>query len=550
MSVRRSDHKLWRLGVLVLLLGLLLARGARAEPPPDRSPLELPADWDRASTFDPDYVPGQVLVLYESAAPDTARAAALDVPQVSHPEVIADDLALVQVPEGDELAVAARLSAQPGVLTAEPDYYVYAQGTPNDPYLSRQWYHTLVGSPSAWDLSTGDAALCVAIIDSGIDLTHPDLAARITNGGDYVDGGAPNDEYGHGTHIAGIVGAVTNNTVGIAGTDWRAELRIIRVLDAKGVGTTSSIVRAIDEAIANGADVINLSLATYGGPAAMQAAIDRAYAAGVVVVAAAGNDAIDRPTYPAACEHVIAVAATNRNDVYARYSNYGAYVDLAAPGGDKTERVVDGIYSTMPTYSVTATRNLGLARNYDYWQGTSMSTALVSGLSVLLLSAGASLGPDEIEDVLAKTAVDLGPKGWDQDYGWGRIDAAQAMSQITPPARVDDLSIASITGPTAGQVDLVLSWTPPANARSITIRYASTSITSANWAEAELLAADLPGSTGSFIAQGVPYTGGTLYFALRADSVRAPGILWSAVSNNAFWPPKAQLMLPLVRIRH
>jgi len=296
--------------------------------------------------------------------------------------------------------------------------------------------------------------------------------------------------------------------------------------------------------------VINLSLGSYKGQAILQPAIDRAHAAGIVVVAAMGNEATNEPMYPSACDHVIAVAATDRGDAYAYYSNYGEHVDVTAPGGEINLTKSNGIYSTMPTYTVTANgTGHNLARNYDYWQGTSMATALVSGLSALLLGADPTLTPDEVEDILAETALDLGPKGWDQDYGWGRIRAARAVGQVAPPLAVRDLTITAVAPAGDGRVAVDLAWTPPLYANTVTIRRSTAPITAANWNSAAVVATGVSAANAAFVASNVPYSGGALYFALRADSAYAPGTLWSEVSNNAFWPFACRAMLPLVHLR-
>lgn len=550
-------NRLRTLLTLLLIVALaLVAPSAYSEGPPARRPLELPTGWEQRPDADLAYEPGRVLVLYEPGASLEAQAMALSRSEAALTEQVANDLALVAVRPGEEAVVAERLRAQPGVLAAEPNYRVQALGSPNDPYFSRQWYHPLMHAPDAWDMAVGSDAVTVAVIDSGADLTHPDLAARLIAGRDYVDipnDMVPRDAYGHGTHVAGLIGAVTNNYVGIAGADWRARLLIIRVLDQNGDGYLDDVVRGIDYAIGQGADVINLSLGSSGGASIMQPAIDRAHAAGIVVVAAMGNNAswpeAPPPLYPAACNHVIAVAATTRNDVYAYYSNWGNHVDLAAPGGETHEGATNGIYSTMPVYTVTANSALGMARNYDYWQGTSMSAALVSGLSALLLSANPALTPQQVESLMAFTAQDLGPTGWDQDYGWGRIDLARAVGQIVAPEPVRDLSITAVSTMGAGQVNVALQWTPPAHAHSISIRRSTSPITDANWVSATVVAAGLAPTTSAYTASNMPYSGGTLYFALRADGQYSPGTLWSAASNNAFWPVKIQLMLPIMRVR-
>jgi subtilisin family serine protease len=544
----------WRRWAVRWLLGLLLLCAALASPvqgqaPAERRPMALPPEWQSQLDAAPGYRPGEVLVLYEHGSAPLERSQALAAAGVAPVKDVAPDLQVLAVPAGDELALAERLRTRPGVVEAAPNYRVQALGGPSDPYLSRQWYHPLMRSSEGWASVTGSAAVTIAVIDSGADLSHPDLAARLLPGQDYVDGGQPLDEFGHGTHVAGLIGAVTDNAVGIAAVDWQARLLVIRTLDANGQGYVADIVQAIDYAVAHGADIINLSLGGPKGGAMLQPAIDRAHAAGVVVVAAMGNEGVDTPYYPAACDHVIAVAATTRLDRYASYSNYGAYVDLAAPGGEwGTDRpTADGIYSTMPTYRVTANSLLGMDYDYEYWQGTSMSAALVSGLSALLLSAHPALTPEGVEDTMAGTAVDLGASGWDGDYGWGRIAVGAAVTSVTP-TQVRDLSIVRAIPVGNDRVTLDVAWTPPLRASSIEIRRSTAPITADTWESTAVVVQGLPADSAALTVSDLPYAGGTLYLALRADSVHRPGEVWSAVSNNAFWPVRYRHALPIVGV--
>jgi len=181
--------------------------------------------------------------------------------------------------------------------------------------------------------------------------------------------------------------------------------------------------------VANGADILNLSL---GGPTfsqAMQDEVNAAHAAGRLVVAAMGNDRTNNPTdYPAACDNVFAVAATNRYDNYAPYSQYGSHCDIAAPGGEMNYlHDSNGVYSTMPTYSCYYHTQWGYSLSYDYLRGTSQAAPFVSGLAALVWSRAGGLSPDDVQVLIENTATDRGPAGWDEDYGWGLIDAEAAL---------------------------------------------------------------------------------------------------------------------------
>jgi thermitase len=354
-------------------------------------------------------------------------------------ELLLEGVQLWRVPSGQELDIARRMSIDPLVVYAEPNYRFQASippagleqitATPDDPSLSKQWAHTLMQSKPAWDISTGSSSIIIAIIDSGIDETHPDLAAKIVPGYDFVDDDTnPHDENGHGTHVAGIAAAITNNTIGVAGMDWQARIMPVRILDYYGATNSADVADGIVWAYTNGAKVLNLSLGGYEDVTAIKEAVDAAYAAGSLVVAAMGNDNLETPAYPAAYDNVLAVSATNKVDLVTYYSNYGDHCDVAAPGGEMSYYGdTNGIYSTLPTYSTYMTSTLGYFVNYDYDRGTSMAAPYVSGLAALIWSVQPNLTPDQVQTIIENTAVDLGDPGWDPYYCHGRIDAYAAL---------------------------------------------------------------------------------------------------------------------------
>ncbi len=338
--------------------------------------------------------------------------------------------------EGRELELIERLNADPLVEYAEPNYRYHAFVTPNDPHFSKQWGHVKTNSTSGWDLSKGLTSTVIAIIDTGIDENHPDLKAKIVAGRDFVDDDAnPHDTNGHGTHVAGIAAAITNNATGVAGMNWNARIMPIRALGTDGSGYTDDIVSGIAWAYTHGADVLNLSL---GGPdysQTMQDAINSAYNAGCLVVAAMGNKRTQgNPTsYPAANANVMAVAATNSSDTFSYYSQYGAHCDISAPGGEMSDyHDPGGFYSTMPTYDVYLTTYYSYNKNYDYLQGTSQAAPMVSGLAALLWAINPALTPSQVQMHIQNTAVDLGTPGKDADYGYGRINTYAALKSAQP----------------------------------------------------------------------------------------------------------------------
>ena len=399
------------------------------------------------STFDT-FVPGELLVKFKTGVSSSLSNNLMIANDAHYVRTLyGSPVQLWHVQEGNETATIEALNANPNVEYAEPNYIYYAfDTTPNDPGFTNQWAHDRIESEAAWDISTGSISVTIAIIDSGIDETHPDLASKIVSGYDFIeDDGNPHDGNGHGTHVAGIAAAVTNNSVGIAGVNWNARIMPIRVLGNTGSGTLAGIVDGINWAYQHGADVLNLSLGGTSYSQTMQDAVTAAYNAGSLVVAAMGNCRVTNsscpvanPTmYPAADENVMAVASTGPSDVYSPFSQYGSHCDIAAPGGAMTYyHDPNGIYSAMPTYSVYLSTQYSYSLNYDYLHGTSQAAPHVAGLAALIWSLDPSLTPDQVQSFIESTADDLGPVGWDQDYGYGRINAAAALAAVQAQQKV------------------------------------------------------------------------------------------------------------------
>jgi uncharacterized protein YkwD len=306
---------------------------------------------------------------------------------------------------GAPILSAADLEALPGVMAAAPGGLL---AVPSDPLYSSQWHHAKVGMPRAWDYSRGGQVV-VAVIDSGVMCGHADLSGKCTAGYDFVNQDSdPADDHGHGTHVAGIIGAATNNARGVAGTAWDIRVMPIKSLNSAGRGSHFDIAAGIDWSVSHGASVINMSLGAYFTSSTLQSAVSRAINQGVVVVAAAGNDAVSNPTYPAVYPGVIGVAATTQSDGRASFSNFGDFVDVAAPGV--------GILSTVMTGS------------YQAWNGTSMASPIVAAVAGLLMDQDATRSPAEIQSILESTAVDLGAPGRDSLFGSGRVDAGAALA--------------------------------------------------------------------------------------------------------------------------
>jgi len=292
----------------------------------------------------------------------------------------------------------------------EPNISVQADFAPNDPDWSKQWGPAKIEADYAWNVTVGDPSVLVAVVDTGIDWHHPDLAAHyVPLGYDWVNNNPdPMDDYGHGTHVAGIIGAVINNSLGIAGL---AQVRIMaeKVLDASGEGASSNVALGIIHAVDRGAKIINLSLGSNENSELLHEAVKYAYDHGVLIVAAAGNDATNAKSYPAAYGEAVAVSATDNLDNPAVFTSYGDWVDIAAPGVN--------IYSTFGNDS------------YAYMSGTSMASPHVAGVAALIWSRFPTMTRDQVWAQLQYSADDLGEPGFDVYYGFGRVNARRAVEQ-------------------------------------------------------------------------------------------------------------------------
>jgi subtilisin family serine protease len=335
---------------------------------------------------------------------------------------------------------------------------------PNDPNYSRQWGLQKIQAEQAWPVTNGSGAV-VAVVDSGVDLTHPDLQANILNlsdadmvepDGTCTGGGqgrtctqdGAQDKNGHGTHVAGIVGAITNNGVGVAGVAPGATILPVRVLDENGEGSTDEIAAGVRYATDHGADVINLSLGFLSGQGEViqvtgladpvYDAIDYAWSHGAVVVVAAGNDSVPLCAEPASAANVLCIGASDSHDLIASYSNSDASTldtYLTAPGGDGLGALSLGPNSPtavgcggeiFSTYLRGADTWCSSQAGYEGISGTSMAAPHVSGVAALLSSLG--LSNTEIVDCLKVASDDLGVPGRDPIYGYGRLNAAKAVT--------------------------------------------------------------------------------------------------------------------------
>jgi subtilisin family serine protease len=455
MSTQQKRFSL--LLVLLLVLSILSYQPASARPAP-------------AAGTDYPTVPGRIIVKFRPgvqpardkygalhtgraaldrllASPDVRTARPLvNLPDQKDPVGLGRIYRLDLAPGADTAALIAALSADPSVEYAEPDYIARPAAIPNDPLFPQQWGLTKIQAPAAWDVVTGTQTVVIAIVDSGIDLTHPDLAGRLwvnpgevpgnsqdddnngyvddINGWNFVHG--TNNLYdgnGHGTQVAGVAAATADNGTGIAGVCWNCRIMPVRVMADSGVSNYSDIAAGVIYAADKGAKVINLSLGGYAYSNALRDAVNYAVSQGAVVVGGAGNDNVATPFYPAAYENVIAVAATDPDDHKATFSDYGTWVDLSAPG------------------TVITTTFLG--GDWGPADGTSLSAPFVSGVAALILSRWTDWTPAMVRNQLLQTAdpIDALNPAYAGLLGAGRVNAAAAMQEPHPVLTVAGTSV-------------------------------------------------------------------------------------------------------------
>jgi serine protease len=359
-----------------------------------------------------------------------------------------------------------KLNTRPDVEYAEPNYRVHAMRVPNDDFYYLQAHYPQINLPQAWDITTGTPAsgsVVVAVVDTGVVLSHVDLDEQfvdsnddfdfISNADSSADGDGidadpddPGDGVGnnpdswHGTHVAGTIAAATDNNQGVAGVSWGAKIMPIRVLGRDG-GSTYDVEQGVRFAagLANDsgtvpsqpADIINLSLGGAGFSSSSQNLYNQVRAAGVIVIASAGNENISTPSYPASYNNVISVSAVDLNNNLAPYSNFGSLIDIAAPGGDlsvdrNSDGYKDGVLSTLID-KIGSTRN----PSYSFYQGTSMAAPHVAGVAALMKAVYPGLTPAEFDGSLQSGSLtdDIGVGGFDTQFGFGLVNALKAVQQ-------------------------------------------------------------------------------------------------------------------------
>jgi subtilisin family serine protease len=313
------------------------------------------------------------------------------------------------------------LQGEPGVRFAEPEYLAQALTIPNDPYYSVQWNLHMVDAEGAWAHTTGVGTL-VAVLDTGVYTSGDDGLNAVRTGWNFIDGSSDtSDVYGHGTHVAGTIAQSTHNGQGAAGLAHGSTILPVKVLGDDGWGSSWAIASGMEWAADQGADVINLSLGSWGSSQLELDAVRYARDRGVVLVAAAGNESYGQLNWPAAYDGVISVAAVDSDGDRASYSNWGDGLDISAPGGVYWDGDGDGWYDGIwqEVWS-------GSGWAVEGWQGTSMASPHVAAAAAMLKSLGVD-DPDYIEEILEASAWDRGNGGWDTDYGAGVLDVGAAV---------------------------------------------------------------------------------------------------------------------------
>ncbi|WP_427133462.1 S8 family serine peptidase [Pseudarthrobacter sp. S9] len=344
---------------------------------------------------------------------------------------------LIKVPAGKELQLIEALSRNPAVEYAEPDELVTAATA--DEYFPRQYalqnngqsftntagglavaggtVDADVDAVEAWNVTTGTGTK-VAVLDSGVASDNTDIAPKVVARANFSDATTSEDNYGHGTHVAGIIAAIANNTIGVAGVCPDCTILDGKVLNDSGSGSTSGIANGINWAVSNGAKVINMSLGLRVSSQTLETAVNNAWNQGAVIVAAAGNTGTQSKIYPGAYANVIAVAATDNTDAKASFSTYGAkVVDVAAPGVN--------VYSTFPNHPFYLGTQNGRSQGYDVASGTSMASPIVAGVAALAWSSHSGATQTSVRANVESTADKI--PGTGTYWAYGRVNADKAV---------------------------------------------------------------------------------------------------------------------------
>jgi serine protease len=398
------------------------------------------------------HVPDEIIIKFK---PDTPAEVKNEIIGMYHCTVVGKcsfaDLQLLKTAEPEQTEqMLPMYQSHEEVEYAELNHYFRQFLVPNDELYPLQWnfYNNMNGGvhlEAAWDIQTGDPNVIIAVLDSGVAYEDfgiyrlaPDLAqTRFVPGYDFVNNDAhPNDDNGHGTHVTGTIAQSTNNGIGVAGVAFNCTIMPVKVMNPEGIGTTFDIADGIYYAANNGANVLNMSIGTDFNTRTIREAVRYAYDNGATIVCAMGNDFEqgNTPSYPAAYDdYCIAVGATRFDRTRAFYSNTGNHIDIVAPGGDtRVDQNGDGSPDGILQQTFVDNPN---DFGYYFAAGTSSATPHVSGAAALLISSGVT-DPDMVREALEQTAEDLGPPGWDTQYGWGLLNIEAALKYFQATAFV------------------------------------------------------------------------------------------------------------------
>ena len=437
---------------VVLVAGCTAGSGLVGVPGPGQVVPTGPPPLPSSDAGLADHEPQQIVIGFLPTADVHRVVAAIDGSVLR--EIRELNTVTVRLPPPTSIVDAIRkLQGMAGVRYAEPNYVYQPFLTPNDPFFSsKQWGPQKINAPAAWDITAGSPNTVVAVVDSGIDSTHPDFSGKVLAGTNCTTDTLPPPS--HGTHVAGIAAAIGNNGTGIAGINWTAGILPIKVCIASGSCTNSDISCGVvfwaNFAISNPSlrVVENLSLGGPGYAQQLKDALDYALQRNVLVVASSGNDGKSTVLFPAGYPGVMAVGASTPTNGRAAFSSYGPHLSVIAPGVD--------IYSTVP------------GGGYTLMSGTSMAAPHVAGVAALILALSPGLSPTQVRSQIERTATHLGSSTFDPQFGWGLVNAAAALGALVPnnygqvQITVQDVSMAPVGG-----ADVVL-WVGTASCLGLT----------------------------------------------------------------------------------